>query len=116
MDVRERRLQLVAAGYVPVPLFGKVPPSYGKNTTSRGLSGWQNLHDITAEQVDMWARTWPDAHNTGCLTRLMPALDLDILNEDAVRTIEDHVREQFEKRGHVLVRIGKPPKRAVLFR
>src|SRR5215472_11924815 len=116
MDVRERRLQLVATGYTPVPLFGKVPPSYGKNNKRKGLSGWQNLQDITAEQVEMWSRTWPDARNTGCLTRLMPALDLDILNEDAVCAIEDHVRERFEERGHVLVRIGKPPKRAVLFR
>src|SRR5262245_34352123 len=64
----------------------------------------------------MWSRTWPDARNTGCLTRLMPALDLDILNEAAVLTIEDHVRERFEERGHVLVRVGRPPKRAVLFR
>jgi hypothetical protein len=116
MDVRERRLQLVAAGYVPVPLFGKTPPSYGKNNKRKGLSGWQNLQEITAEQVEMWSRTWPDARNTGCLTRRMPALDLDILNEDAVRTIEDHVRERFEERGYVLVRIGKPPKRAILFR
>src|SRR5262245_23113260 len=104
MDVRERRLQLVAAGYVPVPLFGKIPPSYGKNNAKRGLAGWQNLQDITAEQVEMWSRTWPDARNTGCLTRLMPALDLDILAEDAVRTIEDHVRGRFEEQGHVLVR------------
>jgi hypothetical protein len=59
---------------------------------------------------------WPDALNTGALTRLMPTLDLDILNENAARAIEDVVRERFEERGHVLVRIGLPPKRAVLFR
>jgi hypothetical protein len=29
------------------------------------------------------AKTWPDAANTGYLTRLMPALDIDILNEAA---------------------------------
>jgi hypothetical protein len=116
MNVRERRLQLVAAGYLPLPLFGKVPPSYGKNTAKKGLAGWQNLQDVTAEQVVMWSRTWPDARNTGCLCKNMPALDLDVLNEDAVRTIEDFVRERFEERGHVLVRIGKPPKRAILFR
>jgi len=70
MDVRERRLQLVAAGYVPVPLFGKTPPSYGKNNKRKGLSGWQNLQDITAEQVEMWSRTWPDAR-----IPLPPSLD-----------------------------------------
>src|SRR5262245_21666317 len=107
MDVRDRRLQLVAAGYVPVPLFGKAPPSYRTNNAKKGLAGWQNLQAVTTEQVEMWSRTWPDARNTGCLTRLMPALDLDILNEAAVLTIEDHVRERFEERGHVLVKIGR---------
>jgi hypothetical protein len=46
----------------------------------------------------------------------MPVLDLDILNEEAARALEDHVRERFEERGYILVRIGKPPKRAIPFR
>jgi Bifunctional DNA primase/polymerase, N-terminal len=116
MNVQERRRQLVAAGYTPLPLFGKEPPAYGKNNRRKGLSGWQTLHDVTPEQIEMWGKTWPDAHNTGCLTRLMPALDLDILNEGAVRAIEDFVRERYEERGHILTRIGRPPKRAILFR
>jgi hypothetical protein len=33
----------------------------------------------------MPSKTWPDALNTGVLTRTMPTLDLDILNEEAVR-------------------------------
>jgi hypothetical protein len=65
--------------------------------------------------IEMWAKTWPDAKNTGVLTRLTPALDLDILNEEAVRTIEDHVRERYEERGPILVRVGRSPKRAILF-
>ena len=64
----------------------------------------------------MWSKTWPDAQNTGILTRTMPTLDLDILNEEAVRALEDHVREQYEEKGPILVRIGKPPKRAIPFR
>jgi hypothetical protein len=116
MTPTELRHALRAAGYCPIPLFGKEPPVYRTNNKRAGLSGWQNLIDVTREQIDVWGKTWPDATNTGCLTRLMPALDLDLLNEDAVRTIEERVREQFEERGHVLVRIGKPPKRAVLFR
>jgi putative DNA primase/helicase len=115
-DVQVLRHQLRAAGYAPIPLFGKVPPVFGKNNAKGGLKGWEKLTEITPEQIDMWAKTWPDAANTGALTRLMPALDLDILNEDAVRTIEERVREQFEERGYVLVRIGLPPKRAILFR
>jgi hypothetical protein len=59
---------------------------------------------------------WPDSINTGVLTFDMPTLDADILNEEAARAIEDHVRERFEERGYILVRIGKPPKRAIPFR
>jgi Bifunctional DNA primase/polymerase, N-terminal len=116
VDIRERRQRLCTAGYHPIPLFGKVPPTKGKNNPRKGLAGWQNLEHVTPEMIEMWAKTWPDARNTGVLTRLTPTLDLDILNEEAVRTIEDHVREHYEERGHVLVRIGKPPKRAILFR
>jgi hypothetical protein len=110
------RQQLCDAGYLPIPLYGKAPPQYGKNNPRKGLTGWEQLEEVTPEQIDMWSKTWPDATNTGALTRLMPALDLDILNEDAVRAIEDYVREQYEEHGHILVRIGLPPKRAILFR
>jgi hypothetical protein len=116
MNVTARRLQLIEAGYCPIPLFGKVPPTYGKNNTRKGLVGWQKLTEVTPAQIDMWGKTWPDAGNTGILTRSMPTLDLDILNEEAVRTIEDHVRNRYEERGYILVRIGKAPKRAILFR
>ena len=64
----------------------------------------------------MWAKTWPDAINTGVLTGAVPTFDADILNEDAAVAIEEMVRERFEEPGHVLVRIGRPPKRAFPFR
>ena len=115
-DATALRRALAAAGYCPLPLYGKVPPAYGKNNPHSGLAGWQNLTAVTDEQIVMWARTWPDAVNTGILTRNAPALDLDILSEEAVRACEDLVRERFEERGYILVRIGKPPKRAILFR
>jgi Bifunctional DNA primase/polymerase, N-terminal len=102
----ERRQQLRANGYMPIPLFGKVPP----------LKEWQKFTVISADMITLWEKVWPDAGNTGCLTRYMPTLDLDILNEAAARAIEDLVRERFEERGHILVRIGKAPKRAILFR
>jgi Bifunctional DNA primase/polymerase, N-terminal len=110
------RLRLVAGGYTPLPLYGKTPPTYGKNNKRKGLADWQNLCDVTPEQIDMWGKTWPDAGNTGALTRLMPTLDIDILNEEAVRAIEEHVRDRYEEHGHILPRIGKPPKRAIPFR
>jgi hypothetical protein len=110
------RHQLRDAGYCSIPLFGKEPPIYGKNNKRKGLAGWQQLQDVTAEMIDMWSKTWPDSENTGVLTFNMPTLDLDILNEEAARAAEDHVRERFEERGYILVRIGKPPKRAIPFR
>src|SRR5262245_44980244 len=69
-DARALRHQLHAAGYCPIPLYGKEPPIYGKNNKRKGLGGWQELRDITREMIDMWAKIWPDAANTGCLTRL----------------------------------------------
>ena len=115
-EVTALRVTLLRAGYAPIPLYGKVPPAYGKNNARKGLGQWQTLEDVSDDQIEMWARTWPDAINTGILTRAVPTLDADILNEDAAVAIEDMVRERFEEAGHVLVRIGRPPKRAFPFR
>src|SRR5262249_5666781 len=115
-DVTALRLRLLQAGYTPIPLYGKEPPVYGKNNSRQGLAGWQMLQNITREQIEMWAKTWPDARNTGVLTRKVPTLDLDIFNQEAAEACEDYVREQYEDRGQLLTRIGKAPKRAILFR
>jgi AAA domain/Bifunctional DNA primase/polymerase, N-terminal len=110
------RLRLVAGGYTPIPLYGKTPPAFGKNNAKKGLADWQNLQDVTRQQIEMWGKTWPDATNTGALTKNMPTLDLDLLNEEAVRAVEDHVRGHYEEYGYILPRIGKPPKCAIPFR
>jgi Family of unknown function (DUF5906)/Bifunctional DNA primase/polymerase, N-terminal len=115
-EVTALRLRLLELGYSPIPLFGKEPPIYGKNNQRKGLGNWQQLDGATCQQIEMWSKTWPDATNTGALTRLMPTLDLDILNEAAARAIEDYVREHYEERGHILTRIGRLPKRAIPFR
>jgi hypothetical protein len=47
---------------------------------------------------------------------MMPTLDLDIMNEKAVLVAEDIVRLRMKHRGALLVRIGRPPKRAIPFR
>ena len=59
------RLTLLRAGYCPIPLFGKEPPVYGRNNKRKGLASWQTLDDVTAEQIEMWARPGP--------TRRIPA-------------------------------------------
>jgi len=116
MNVTARRLQLLRAGYMPLPLFGKAPPAYGKNNAKKGLAGWQKLNGVTAEQINLWGKIWPDAVNTGVLTRYMPTLDIDILSEDAAKAVEELARDMFEERGSFLVRFGAVPKRAILFR
>ena len=113
-DATACRLALIHNGYTCLPLFDKAPPQFAKHR--RGLAGWQHLANVTSSQVHMWARVWPDALNTGILTGATPALDLDILNELAAIDAEELVRERFEGSGRVLVRIGKPPKRAIPFR
>jgi hypothetical protein len=103
-EILQRRLQLRQYGYMPIPLFGKVP----------ALKSWQTYTVISADMIRLWEKVWPDT-NTGCLTRYMPALDIDLLNEAAAVAVEDLVRERFEERGWILVRIGQAPKRALLF-
>src|SRR6516165_10129653 len=118
-EATAHRLKLLASGYCPIPLYGKEPPVYNakkKNNRFRGLAEWESLTNVTREQIEMWDKTWPDSTNTGALTRTMPVLDLDILNEEAARACEDFVHERYEDAGHFLSRIGLPPKRAIPFR
>src|SRR2546421_1682074 len=46
----------------------------------------------------------------------MPTIDLDICNEEAVVAVEEFISARYEERGPILVRIGRPPKRAIPFR
>lgn len=47
------RLALVRGGYVPIPLYGKAPPVYGKNNSHRGLGNWQKLENVSYGQIEM---------------------------------------------------------------
>jgi AAA domain-containing protein/bifunctional DNA primase/polymerase-like protein len=115
-DVLTVRMALCSNGYTPVPLFGKEPPIYGKNNPRKGLDRWQELNNVNRSMCEMWSRLWPDAENTGILTARTPAFDADILNEEAAVAAEALIKERFEERGYCPVRIGLPPKRALLFR
>jgi hypothetical protein len=98
------RLRLKQAGYAPLPLHGKAPAP----------KKWQQLNGVTDAEMKAWASEWPDAFNTGILTRDTPAFDADIRNEAAAAAIETLVRERFGPA--VLSRVGQAPKRAFLFR
>jgi hypothetical protein len=116
-DILALRLQLLHAGYYPIPLFGKAPPQYGKNNQHKGLTGWQKITAISDEQIELWTlKIWPTALNTGALTRLMPTIDIDVLNEAAAEACKEFIRDRFEDAGHVIFRTGKPPKFAAPFR
>ena len=100
----QRRLDLLAAGFTPIPAKGK--------TTH--LSGWTQKN-ITVDEVVSWESTLPDHYNTGVSTSTTPFLDIDVLNAEAADAIEALVREKFSG-GAILVRTGQAPKRAIPFK
>jgi hypothetical protein len=115
-DPTTLRRKLKAAGYSPIPLYGKEPPIYGKNNTRKGLAQWEELHDATPEMIEMWRKQWPDAINTGVLAMRTPGGDIDIRNPEAAQAVEDLIRDRYLEHGNILVRFGSPPKRLIPFR
>jgi hypothetical protein len=102
----EFRRRLRQAGFNPLPLRGKVP----------ALREWQRRTEASGDDIRLWETLFADATNTGALCRLMPTLDIDVLDQDAAEAVENLVRDRFEERGFILVRVGKAPKRAIPFR
>ena len=76
------RLLLRASGFVPVPVIGKRPV----------MDGWQRLGGATEHEVRRWTRTRSAETNTGILTRLNPAVDLDIHDEEGTACSRAAVR------------------------
>jgi AAA domain/Bifunctional DNA primase/polymerase, N-terminal len=96
------RKGLLAAGYLPLPVNGKAPP----------IAGWQDIQ-ATNILIDKWAYEYAEAKNTGILTRTTPAIDIDVLDP----TVADELQQLAERMiGISTVRIGRAPKRALLFR
>ncbi|MHC2839807.1 bifunctional DNA primase/polymerase [Bradyrhizobium diazoefficiens] len=88
------RMQLRRNGFDPIPVIGKRPP----------LDEWQKRTETSAGDIEMWAKLYPDARNTGILTRHAPTLDIDILDPDAADAVEGKVREILEDFGDIHVR------------
>ena len=100
------RQQLWRSGYSPIPCDGKRPAP----------KAWEQKTETNAGEIELWEKVYRTASNTGILTRLTPAIDIDITDEAAAEAVAALARERFEERGYILVRIGKAPKRAVLLR
>jgi hypothetical protein len=105
MDATAYRLKLLQAGFQPIALNGKKP-------------AWDDWPDTepSAEGIRHWPLQYPTAKNTGLLTAHVPTLDIDITDAKAAEAAEKVVRDLYAGQGAVLVRTGKPPKRAILFR
>ncbi len=99
--ITQLRQRLRASGFTPTPVHGK----------EAFLPGWTSKHNISDTEI---AR-WPYARNTGILTQRVPVLDIDILKKKAAEAVEQFVRKRCNG-GHVLVRTGRSPKRAIPFR
>jgi len=99
------RQALLENGYEPIPLNGKRPV----------LDQWQNSRP-TSQDIATWERTHPTATNTGILTRFVPAVDDDVLDGEVAETIHQWVKELIPSSYPELLRFGRYPKRAVLFR
>jgi hypothetical protein len=99
------RMRLHANGYACIPVNGKIP----------NLTGWQKINADRATIVG-WERARSHEVNTGLLTATTPTLDVDILDEKAVAAVEALIRKRFAERGHIMGRVGKPPKAAFPFR
>jgi len=102
MSQREIRLAMLANGYEPQPLVGKAPIP----------RKWEQII-ISEEMIHAWAKAGP---NTGMRAATAPVLDIDILDEQAAQIVEATARLYLEDKGEILVRIGLPPKRAILLR
>ena len=101
MTPLETRQALKAAGFSPIPCKGKQPL----------IDGWQTKLDVSPEEM----AAWPGS-NTGMLCAYTPAFDIDILDPQAATEAEREVKDWFDGRGIIPVRIGLAPKRALLFR
>jgi hypothetical protein len=91
---------------VPIPLNGKRPTN----------TAWQR--DVTPDvsEIASWKTMCGNAFNTGILTKWTPAIDIDVTDDTVANAIADRAAELIDEGAPVLVRFGKHPKRAVLFR
>src|SRR5262245_16365533 len=106
MTPSEIRHKLMAGGYSPIPVEGKIP----------ALKAWERKFETNDDEIKFWATVYNRASNTGVLTERTPCIDIDIKMPEAAEAVEALARERFEEGGYFLVRIGEWPKRCIPLR
>jgi hypothetical protein len=102
-DTTALRLRLLSIGFTPLPAHGK----------EIYLTGWASLIP-TPDHIASWKRH-PDWSNTGIATRHTPAIDIDIIDAAIATVIDNLVFDHFGRAGVILRRVGRAPKRAIIF-
>lgn len=96
--------KLIENGYniIPIPTGSKSP----------GFSGWEKTKS-TPNLLKEWLLNGHDNSGVGILTKFTPAIDLDILDKEVAELMEQWC---FENIGVTPVRIGRAPKRVLVYR
>lgn len=102
----EYGLQLVQNGYrlIPIPKSSKAPREHG----------WASIR-ATANDVRRWGSNGYSEGNIGILTASTPAVDIDVLDKETSLAMQVEVEKIIGVGIPMLVRIGRRPKRLLLF-
>jgi len=103
----DRALRLKRRGYIVVPIQKGSKGPHGKYAV-----GWQN-EDPTEEQLQAFDRGVFRDGNIGINTKFTPAIDIDVYDEEVAQVMEDYLAEKY---GDICVRVGRAPKRLIVFR
>lgn len=96
--------KLIDNGYNIVPIEpGKKAP---------GFDGWQKTR-ANQSQLRKWMDDGREHHGVGILTAHTPAVDIDVLDGELAKMLEDWCHENL---GRAPVRVGKEPKRLLMYR
>ncbi|EJC75544.1 bifunctional DNA primase/polymerase famiily protein [Rhizobium leguminosarum bv. trifolii WSM2012] len=98
------RRQLIANGYVPVPVDGKRPK----------IKGWSKFRP-KPEQIDGQIRAYPDHKNTGIICGDIVAIDIDVPDANAAEHLSK-LALALPDGDRALQRIGRAPKVTFIFR
>lgn len=106
-DFLDRALRLKHRGYTVVPIQKGFKGPHGRYAV-----GWQN-EDPSEEHLRQLAEGEFRDGNIGINTRFTPAIDIDVYDDKIAQAMEDYLIERY---GGVCVRVGRAPKRLVVFR